>query len=49
VHQAAQSFLRTSLDESVAETLRIQGDAMRAGIEREVKKLAQKHGTLRKR
>jgi HK97 gp10 family phage protein len=48
-HQAAQPFLRPSLDESVSDVLRVQREAMAAGIERETKKLAQKHGTLRKR
>ena len=46
-HQAAQSFLRASLDESVAEVLQIQKDAMRIGIDREAKKLAARHGSLR--
>jgi HK97 gp10 family phage protein len=45
---AAHPFLRPSLDESAAEVLRVQQEAMRAGLEREVAKLAQKHKTRKR-
>lgn len=44
--QPAQSFLRSSLDESVGEVLSIQKEALWQGIQREVRKLAEKHRTL---
>jgi HK97 gp10 family phage protein len=46
-HMAAEPYLRPSLDEKAGEVVQVMTQAMSAGIEREVRRLAQK--TLRKR
>jgi HK97 gp10 family phage protein len=47
--QAAQPFLRPALDEKSHEVIQVMADAMRSGIEREVRRTGGVHGGYARR